>query len=122
MVPIDLNDGVFMLAVTHLDDKISNQPHLQNPEMDGSPNLVSARIPLAPSGASQCIKHHQARGSWASLQLIVVAHLTRLDSSMQLFLSCPWNLPFSPRLAGVSNIFAILELMSCPMQVSLGSE
>ena len=49
IVPIDLNDGVFRLAVTHLDDKISDQPPLRNPEMDGS---ASTRIPLAPSGAS----------------------------------------------------------------------
>jgi hypothetical protein len=52
MVPIDPYDGVFRLAVTHLDDKISDQPRLRNPEMDGSPDSASARIPLAPSGAS----------------------------------------------------------------------
>jgi hypothetical protein len=49
MVPIDPSDGVFRLAVTHPDDKISDQPPLRNPEMDGS---ASGRIPLAPSGAS----------------------------------------------------------------------
>jgi hypothetical protein len=41
MVPIDLNDGIFKLAVTLPDDKISDQPHLQNPEIDGSPNSAS---------------------------------------------------------------------------------
>jgi hypothetical protein len=53
MVPTDPSDGVFKLAVTLLDDKISNQPRLQNPEMDGSPDSASARIPF---GASRCIR------------------------------------------------------------------
>ena len=35
MILIDSNDGVFRFAVTHLDDKISDQPPLQNLEMDG---------------------------------------------------------------------------------------
>ena len=42
MVPIDPNDGFFKLAVTLPDDKIPDQPHLRNPEIDGSPDSASA--------------------------------------------------------------------------------
>ena len=50
MVPTDPGDGVFKLAVTLLDDKISDQPRLRNPEIDGSPDSASARIPFGASG------------------------------------------------------------------------
>jgi hypothetical protein len=49
MVLTDPSDGVFKLAVTLLDDKISDQPCLQNPEMDGSPDSASAQIPFGTS-------------------------------------------------------------------------
>jgi hypothetical protein len=110
MVPIDLNDGVFKLAVTHLDDKISDQPRLRNPEMVGLPDSTSARITIGALGTLSCNKRNQARGSWASLQLIVVVHLTRFDSStvsssFHVLANC--NLPFSPLLAGVSDVFTM---------------
>jgi hypothetical protein len=41
IVQIDLNDRFFKLVVTLPDDKISDQPHLLNPEIDGSPYLAS---------------------------------------------------------------------------------
>ena len=50
----DPNDMFFKLAVTLPDEKISDQPCLRNPEIDGSPNLASTRI--LPLGASQCIR------------------------------------------------------------------
>ena len=60
MVPTDPNDGVFKLAVTLLDDKISDQPHLRNLEIlvDGSPNSASARI-LIPFGALGSLSMYQ---------------------------------------------------------------
>ena len=42
IVPIDPNDRFFKLVVTLPDDKISDQPRLLNPEIDGSPDSASA--------------------------------------------------------------------------------
>ena len=59
MVPTDPSDGVFKLAVTLLDDRISNQPRLQNLEIDGSPDSASARIPFGALGSLSvtCFSH-----------------------------------------------------------------
>ena len=46
IVQIDLNDRFFKLVVTLPDDKISDRPHLLNPEIDGSPYLASTWIPF----------------------------------------------------------------------------
>jgi hypothetical protein len=51
MAPTDPSDGVFKLAVTLLDDRISDQPRLRNPEIDGSPDSASARIPFGALGS-----------------------------------------------------------------------
>ena len=50
--PIDQPDGVFWLDITHQKDKIWDQPHLQNPKIDGYPDQVSTCIALGASGAS----------------------------------------------------------------------
>ena len=65
MVPTDPSDGVFKSAVTLLDDKISDQPRLRNPEIDGSPDSASARIPF---GALRSLSMYQeARGPLCEL-------------------------------------------------------
>jgi hypothetical protein len=37
-VLIDHIDGVFRLDVTHQNDKVGDQPRLQNPKIDGYPD------------------------------------------------------------------------------------
>jgi hypothetical protein len=56
MAPTDPSDGVFKLAVILLDDRISDQPRLRNPEIDGSPDSASTRISFGALGSSQCIR------------------------------------------------------------------
>jgi hypothetical protein len=51
MVATDPSDGVFKLAVTLLDDRISDQPRLQNLAIDSSPDSASARIPFSALGS-----------------------------------------------------------------------
>ena len=99
MVPIDPNDGFFKLAVTLPDDKIPDQPRLRNPEIDGSPDSASARIPFYALG-SLSMYQTLSGGSWASLRLIMVVYLTLpCRPSVPLFLSSTSNPPFNTRLA-----------------------
>jgi hypothetical protein len=60
MAPTDLDDGVYKLGESLLQDKISDETHLRNPEIDGHPNSMGQRSSL---GSFSNLRYNEAHGA-----------------------------------------------------------